>query len=193
VLHRNGTLIIRPDSGDAITVLEELFKIVSEVFGYEVNSKGWKTTVPCVRFIQGDGVNFYTIQNITAQLTRRGWSQDIWSYGMGGALLQQVNRDTLKFALKCSAIDRNGKWQNVYKNPKTDPSKASKGGRFNLIHNGKDFATVEVLEGESLPESPAFGSNALETVLEDGVLLRDQTLAEVRAIATSYDTYAQLQ
>ena len=193
ILHRNGTLIIRPDSGDAVTVLEELFKIVSEVFGYEVNSKGWKTTVPCVRFIQGDGVNFYTIQNITAQLTRRGWSQDIWSYGMGGALLQQVNRDTLKFALKCSAIDRNGKWQNVYKNPKTDPSKASKGGRFNLIQNGKEFATVEVLEGESLPQSPAFGSNALETVLEDGVVLRDQTLAEVRAIATSYDTYAQLQ
>ena len=58
---------------------------------------------------------------------------------------------------------------------------------------GKDFATVEVLEGESLPESPALGSNALETVLEDGVVLRDQTLAEVRAIATGYDTYAQLQ
>jgi len=139
--------VIRPDSGEAVTVLEELFKIVGEKFGYEVNRKGWKTTVPCVRFIQGDGVNFYTIQNITAQLTRRGWSQDIWSYGMGGALLQQVNRDTLKFALKCSAIDRNGKWHNVYKNPKTDPSKASRGGRFNLIQNGKEFATVEVVDG----------------------------------------------
>jgi nicotinic acid phosphoribosyltransferase len=145
ILHRNGTLIIRPDSGDAVTVLEELFKIVSEVFGYEVNRKGWKTTVPVVRFIQGDGVNFYTIQNITGQLTRRGWSQDIWSYGMGGALLQQVNRDTLKFALKCSAIDRNG-MANLQKSQNRS-SKASKGSRFNLVHNGKDFATVEVLEG----------------------------------------------
>jgi nicotinamide phosphoribosyltransferase len=149
-----------------------------------VNRKGWKTTVPCVRFIQGDGVNFYTIQNITAQLTRKGWSQDIWSYGMGGALLQQVNRDTLKFALKCSAIDRNGKWHNVHKNPVTDPSKASKGGRFNLVHNGKEFVTVEVVDGEPLPPT-----NALDVVLEDGKLLRDQTLAEVRAIASSYDVY----
>jgi len=190
VLCRNGTLVIRPDSGDAVTVLEELFKIVSEVFGYEVNRKGWKTTVPCVRFIQGDGVNFYTIQNITAQLTRKGWSQDIWSYGMGGALLQQINRDTLKFALKCSAIDRNGVWHNVYKNPKTDPTKASKGGRFNLIQNGKDFATVEVVEGQALPPSPAAGSNALETILEDGKILRQQSLAEIRAIASSFDTYA---
>jgi nicotinamide phosphoribosyltransferase len=138
-----------------------------------------------VRFIQGDGVNFYTIQNITGQLTRKGWSQDIWSYGMGGALLQQVNRDTLKFALKCSAIDRNGKWHNVYKNPKTDPSKASKGGRFNLIQNGKEFATVEVLDGEPVP-----AGNALETVLEDGKLLREQSLAEIRTISASYDTYA---
>src|ERR1700730_4866660 len=103
---------------------------------------------------------------------------------MGGALLQQVNRDTLRFALKCSAIDRNGRWHNVYKNPKTDPSKASKGGRFNLIQNGKGFAPVEVVDGE-----PAPPSNALETVLEDGKVLRDQTLAEVRAIASSYDTY----
>jgi nicotinamide phosphoribosyltransferase len=186
VMQRNGTLVIRPDSGEAVTVLEELFKIVSDRFGYEVNKKGWKTTVPCVRFIQGDGVNFYTIQNITAQLTRKGWSQDIWSYGMGGALLQQVNRDTLKFALKCSAIDRNGTWHNVYKNPKTDPSKASKGGRFNLIQNGKEFATVEVVNG-----GPAVAGNALETILEDGKLLRNQTLAEVRSIASSFDTYQE--
>ena len=171
-------------SGDAVTILEELFKIVSEKFGYEVNRKGWKTTVPCVRFIQGDGVNLYTIQHITAQLTRKGWSQDIWSYGMGGALLQQVNRDTFKFALKCSAIDRNGKWHNVYKNPKQDPSKASKGGRFNLLQDGQDFATVEMVEGDPTPPN-----NALETVLEDGKLLCDQTLAEVRAIASSYDSY----
>ncbi len=103
---------------------------------------------------------------------------------MGGALLQQINRDTLKFALKCSAIDRNGQWHNVYKNPKTDPSKASKGGRFNLIQNGKDFATVEIVDGAHMPTN-----NALETILEDGKLLRDQTLAEVRAITSSYDTY----
>jgi nicotinamide phosphoribosyltransferase len=131
-------------------------------------------------------------KDFTAQLTRKGWSQDIWSYGMGGALLQQINRDTLKFALKCSAIDRKGVWHNVYKNPKTDPSKASKGGRFNLIQNGRNFTTVEVADGPPLPESPAAGSNALETVLEDGKLMREQSLAEVRAIAASFDAYADL-
>jgi nicotinamide phosphoribosyltransferase len=100
-----------------------------------------------------------------------------------------VNRDTLKFALKCSAIDRGGKWHNVYKNPKTDPSKASKGGRFNLIQNGKEFATVEVANDSPNPDSSSLGTNALETILEDGKILRDMTLQEVRDIAVKYDTY----
>ncbi|HKW57776.1 MAG TPA: nicotinate phosphoribosyltransferase [Candidatus Acidoferrum sp.] len=191
VLQRKGTLVIRPDSGDAVAVLEELFKIVADVFGYEVNRKGWKTTVPGVRFIQGDGVNFYTIQNITAQLTRKGWSQDIWGYGMGGALLQQLNRDTLKFALKCSAIDRGGVWHNVYKNPRTDPSKASKGGRFDLIHDGAEFVTVDISGESPNPSNSPHGVNALETVLEDGKILRDMTLQQVREIAVHYDTYTE--
>jgi nicotinamide phosphoribosyltransferase len=108
---------------------------------------------------------------------------------MGGALLQQVNRDTLRFALKCSAIDRGGKWHNVYKNPKTDPTKASKGGRFNLIRSGKDFFTVEVDNDSPNPDSSTLGVNALETILEDGKILRDMTLQEVRDIAVKYDTY----
>ena len=32
-------------------------------------------------------------------------------------------------------------------------------------------------------------NDQLETVLENGVLHRDQTLEEIRAIAASYDTY----
>lgn len=51
---------------------------------------------------------------------------------------------------------------------------------------------MEVMEGQPLPASPAFGSNALDTVLEDGKLLRDQSLAEVRAIAATYDTYLNI-
>ena len=72
-----------------------------------------------------------------SQLTRRGWSMDNWSFGMGGALLQQVNRDTLRFALKCSAIDINGQWHDVYKQPVTDPGKDSRAGRFVLLQRGQ--------------------------------------------------------
>jgi nicotinamide phosphoribosyltransferase len=184
VMHRKGTLVIRPDSGEAVTVLEQLFNIAAEKFGFEVNRKGWKVIAPQVRFIQGDGVNYYTIQNMISQLTRRGWSMDNWSFGMGGALLQQLNRDTLRFALKCSAVDVNGQWHDVYKQPVTDPGKDSRAGRFVVLREGNEFVTMKQEEGSGIE-----GIDQLELVLEDGVLHRDQTLEEIRAIASGFDTY----
>ena len=184
VMRRNGTLVIRPDSGDAVAVLESLFTIAADVFGYEVNRKGWKVLSPQVRFIQGDGVNYHTIQNMIFQLTRKGWSMDNWSFGMGGALLQQVNRDTLRFALKCSAVDINGVWHDVYKQPVTDPGKDSRAGRFLLLKDGREFHTITYEEAGT-----DRGGDQLETVLEDGKLLRDQNLEDIRAIAASYDIY----
>ena len=186
VMHRNGTLVIRPDSGDPVTVLEEIFKIAAEKFGYEVNRKGWKVLAPQVRFIQGDGVNYYTIQNMISQLTRKGWSMDNWSFGMGGALLQQVNRDTLKFALKCSAIDINGKWHDVYKRPVTDPGKDSRAGRFVVLKQGKEFITETIDENRPVPSG-----DQLEVVMENGVLRREQSLEGIRQIAAKYDQFAR--
>jgi nicotinamide phosphoribosyltransferase len=184
VLQRNGTLVIRPDSGDAIAVLEQVFHIAADKFGYEVNRKGWKVISPQVRFIQGDGVNYYTIQNMISQLTRKGWSMDNWSFGMGGALLQQINRDTLRFALKCSAIDIHGQWHDVYKQPVTDPGKDSRAGRFVLLKQGNEFVTLKQEAGGSTD-----AADQLETVMENGVLRREQTLDEIRRIAASYDNY----
>jgi nicotinamide phosphoribosyltransferase len=184
VMQRKGTLVIRPDSGEAVSVLEELFHIAADKFGYEVNHKGWKVIAPQVRFIQGDGVNYHTIQNMISQLTRRGWSMDNWSFGMGGALLQQINRDTLRFALKCSAIDINGEWHDVYKQPVTDPAKDSRAGRFVLLKDGGEFFTV-TNSGQAIA-----GEDQLEIVLEDGILRREQTLEEIREIAASYDNFS---
>jgi nicotinamide phosphoribosyltransferase len=184
VMRRKGTLVIRPDSGEAVTVLEQIFNIAAQKFGYEVNRKGWKVLAPQVRFIQGDGVNYHTIQNMISQLTRKGWSMDNWSFGMGGALLQQLNRDTLRFALKCSAIDIDGQWHDVYKQPITDPGKDSRAGRFVLLKEGNEFVTVKQESGRAIE-----GTDQLEMVLEDGVLHRKQTLDEIRAIVSSYDAY----
>ena len=103
---------------------------------------------------------------------------------MGGALLQQLNRDTLRFALKCSAIDINGQWHDVYKQPVTDPRKDSRAGRFVLLKEGADFVTITQKPGE-----PVDGADQLETVMENGILRREQTLDQIRAIATSYDNY----
>ena len=57
-----------------------------------------------------------------------GYSADNIAFGMGGGLLQHVNRDTMKFAMKCSAIVKDGHVVEVYKDPITDQGKKSKKG-----------------------------------------------------------------
>jgi nicotinamide phosphoribosyltransferase len=187
---RQGVLVVRPDSGEPVQVLEDIFKALENRFGLDDQhlgtKKGWKVLNPRVRVIQGDGVNYHTIQNITSQLTRKGWSQSNWGYGMGGALLQQLNRDTLRFAFKCSAIRRNGVWQPVYKNPKTDPSKASKGGRFSLMYNGSEYVTVPY------NDTVLSLDDCLETVFLNGEVMKSYTLDDIRARAAKFDNFKAL-
>src|SRR5215831_13931721 len=171
IVHRNGTLVIRPDSGDPVPVLTKVFEILGEKFGYETNAKGYRVLPSYIRVIQGDGVNMFTIQNMLYQLSKfSGWSADNIAFGMGGALLQQLNRDTQKFAFKCSAARIAGKWRPVYKDPVTDPSKNSKRGRLALVESQPGaFRTVEGLEDNHLDDQ-----DRLVTVFENGeILLRD--------------------
>ena len=95
---------------------------------------------------------------------------------MGGGLVQMVNRDTQGFAMKCSAVEVNGQWRDVYKQPINDPSKKSKRGRFAVIQKDNTIQTISL---ENLHEQ----QNLLEIVYENGRLLREQTFADIRALA----------
>lgn len=178
VLDRKGTLIVRPDSGDPINIMRGVLTGLADKFGYEVNSKGFKVLCPRVRALQGDGVNYQTIRHMTATLTSEGWSADNWSYGMGGALLQQLDRDTLKFAFKCSAININGTWKDVYKRPATDPGKNSKRGRFAVVYNGSKYCTMP--RRDDLIQT----GDLLETAFLDGEVSGKYNFYEIRTRAS---------
>jgi nicotinamide phosphoribosyltransferase len=173
VVHSGATVVIRPDSGDPVEVNRKLIEILGEKFGYTVNGKGYKV-LNHVRVIQGDGVNPQSIREILEALTEMGWSTDNIAFGMGGALLQQVHRDTQKFAMKASAVQINGQWHPVYKDPVTDPGKISKAGRLTLYRNfnGSYHSSVE-----DWPE------DSLVTVYKNGELVNETTFEEVRARA----------
>jgi len=177
VVSRQGTLVIRPDSGDPVPVLAKVLDILGEKFGYETNGKGYRVLPSYVRVIQGDGVNMFTIQNMLYQLAKfHGWSADNIAFGMGGALLQQLNRDTQKFAFKCSAAEVNGQWRPVFKDPITDPGKNSKKGRLALVEpKPGEFQTLEEVNVD------AFASNdRLVTVFENGEVKKDYAFEEIR-------------
>jgi len=168
-----GKLVARPDSGDPIDVNLRCLEIMERKVGMRTNTKGYKVLPPHLGLIQGDGINDESIDEILQALKRRTYSASNIAFGMGGGLLQQVDRDTLKFAFKCAAARRNGQWIDVSKDPITDSGKRSKKGHLALVHDGGAFATVRGPRED----------DALIPVYENGRILRRFTLDEVRSTA----------
>ncbi len=179
ILKRNGTLVIRPDSGDPVQTLLTIFEILLDKFGFTTNTKGYRVLPKQVRVIQGDGVDHESIKSIYEALAKMGISAENLVLGMGGALLQKVNRDTQKFALKCSYAEVGSEKVEVRKSPvemneqgKMIPSfKASKAGRLKLIKENDEYRTV----AESAP-----AEDILQTVFENGELKKSYTFEEIR-------------
>ncbi len=174
VLQREGTLVVRPDSGNPRETVLKVLDILGEKFGYEANAKGYRVLNPKVRLIQGDGVNYWTIQDTLTAMNRAGWSADNITFGMGGALLQQLNRDTQKFAFKTSSVTVNGKDYEVFKDPVEGHDKVSKRGRLALLFDNGSYSTVRADRGE-----PA-KNDRLRPVFRNGEVLITQTVTEIR-------------
>lgn len=168
----NAMLVVRPDSGDPETVPVEVVRLLDKAFGSTVNTKGYRV-LNKVRVIQGDGINRDSIEAILNNLIDAGYSVSNIAFGMGGALLQASDRDTMSFAMKCSAVMVNGEWRDVYKDPVTDHSKVSKSGRLALIVKNGEYTTIR--EDELVGDMRYPGVNQLETVFENGAVVKSQS------------------
>jgi nicotinamide phosphoribosyltransferase len=127
ILEVGGTLVIRPDSGDPVAMPLHVLKRCLDVFGYTTNDEGYKVLPSHIRVIQGDGIDKHLLVRIMQCMVDAKISIDNIAFGMGGGLLQKVDRDTYKWAMKCSAARINGEWRDVYKDPKGGNKKSLKG------------------------------------------------------------------
>jgi nicotinamide phosphoribosyltransferase len=168
-----ATLVVRPDSGNPAGVVLRTLQILERKVGAPKNLRGYKVLPRWLRVIQGDGVDHDSIEQILSTLRAHQYSATNIAFGMGGALLQKVDRDTQRFAFKCSEATVEGQSVRVFKDPVTDQGKRSKSGRLSLILDHGRFTTVE---GER-------ADDCLVTVFEDGALSRHTTLDQVRALA----------
>jgi len=179
IVESGATVVIRPDSGDPLTICRQLIRILGEKFGYTTNDKGFKV-LNNVRLIQGDGVNEHTIRMILGDFMVYGWSADNIAFGMGGALLQQLDRDTQKFAMKCSSAQINGVRVDVQKDPITDSGKKSKAGRVTLWESGGEYQS-SVTKPTGWTDKGLGWTEVLQEVYRDGKLTGEISFEEVRA------------
>lgn len=188
LIESGATWVLRPDSGDPIKMPVQVVVELDNIFGSTVNSKGYKV-LNNVRVIQGDGIVPAQVTEILNALMSLGYSASNMAFGMGGGLLQKNNRDTHKFALKCCAVRVDGEWVDVYKDPsvydenwnkvKSVSFKKSKSGRLELVHNTMTDEYRTVRYEEAINMDPEW-EMALETVYENGYMVRDVTFDEVR-------------
>ena len=129
IIESGATLIIRPDSGHPVEIVEKCLEVAGETFGFTMNSKGYKMLPNHIRLIQGDGVSLETLNEILVSMDLNNWSLDNIAFGMGAELLQKVNRDTYKYAMKACAIsltdNKPDSFTPVFKDPVTDRGKKS--------------------------------------------------------------------
>lgn len=193
IIDSGATVVVRPDSGNPPYVVLKTAQLLDEKFGHTINNKGYKV-LNHVKIIQGDGINENSIKEILENLLGAGYSADNCAFGMGGQLLQALNRDTNRFAMKCSSIICNGKEVDVFKDPVTDVGKRSKSGRLDLgaYFNGRydafsGFVTVKLQNGALYSEDWSIGyQSAMRTVYENGELLVDDSLDGIRERTKNY-------
>ncbi|KKM86529.1 hypothetical protein LCGC14_1278060 [marine sediment metagenome] len=165
-------LVVRPDSGTPHVVVMQVIETLDKGFGHSVNFKGYKV-LDGVRVIQGDGVDPAEINRILESLKVRGWSADNIAFGMGGGLLQKMDRDTQQFAFKAAHISGTYGDRDVYKEPVTDQGKRSKRGYLRLIEN--EDGTLETISAWRYGRP-----DVLRTVYENGLLKVRDTLSMIR-------------
>ncbi|PJI86383.1 nicotinamide phosphoribosyltransferase [Yoonia maricola] len=178
VLARDGVLIVRPDSGDPVEIVPDVIEALMAKFGYVTTANGYRLLNDKVRVIQGDGVDKGSIVAIMDAMIARGLAIGNIAFGMGGGLLQKVDRDSFGYAMKASAIFYDGAWHDVFKDPKTaNGAKRSKKGKQGAMRS--DSGAFVARPAANIP----LGADALEPVFRDGRILKVHSFAEVRARA----------
>lgn len=168
---------ITPDHPTPEDLVVWTYNQLERDYGVTINEKGYKELHPAVGVIWGDGIDTDGVEKILDALKDNGYATTGMVFGMGGALLQRLNRDTARHAFKCSAQKQNGKWVDIQKNP-LDHTKKSKAGRLALVKedlNGTPF--VKTIREDELKDGQ---ENLLKTVFENGEITRKHTFAEIR-------------
>jgi nicotinamide phosphoribosyltransferase len=140
IVNKAGRFIVRPDSGVPELVVVQVLRELEQVFGTTENDKGYKVLNSNVGVIQGDGLSTVDdFKRIIDAVKDAGFSMENLAFGMGGGIHQILNRDTMRWAMKCSArqgldIDTIDGWMDIFKDP-IHGGKTSKKGRLSLFAN----------------------------------------------------------
>jgi nicotinamide phosphoribosyltransferase len=179
--------VIRPDSGDPVDIIcgnpnctteveqKGVIQLLWEVFGGEINEKGFKELDPHIGAIYGDSITIERATQICERLKQKGFASTNVVLGIGSFTYQYNTRDTFGFAMKATYGEVNGEGRAIYKDPITDDgTKKSAKGLLKIIKEKGKYQLIDEVSWEEEQEGE------LREVFRDGELLIDDSLKEIR-------------
>lgn len=166
------------DTGGKITEAERkgAVECLWDLFGGDLTAKGFRVLHPRVGLIYGDSITLSRAERILERLRIKGYASTNCVFGVGSYSYQYLTRDSFGMAMKATWGMVNGEARELSKDPKTDSgTKKSAVGLLRVEREGDDY----VLHDRQTPEQEAGG--LLQDVFVDGKLVREHTLAEIRA------------
>lgn len=199
IMARNGgagsldKVVIRPDSGDPANILcgdpnaiegspayKGVVELLYDVFGGTVNAQGYKLLDSHIGAIYGDAITIERCTDICERLKAKGFASVNVVYGIGSYTYQYNTRDTLGFAMKSTSVTINGEERAIFKDPVTDDGvKKSAVGRV-AVHKNNSTGALEIYDNGRAADSNTHSENLLTPLFENGKLLKEITLAEIR-------------
>jgi nicotinamide phosphoribosyltransferase len=189
ILARNGKVVIRPDSGDPVKIIvgdkdatpgspeyKGAIECMWEVFGGTTTDKGYKLLDSHIGLIYGDSITLQRQKEILNGLKEKGFASFNVVLGIGSYTYEYVTRDTYGFAMKATYGEVNGEARNIFKDPKTDDgTKKSAKGLMQVAEVGGTLVMKDQCSWEEEKQG------LLKTVFENGKIVNEQSLSEIRA------------
>ncbi|MDR2061220.1 MAG: nicotinate phosphoribosyltransferase [Acinetobacter sp.] len=181
-------VVFRPDSGDPVKIIcgdpeaerdspayKGAVQCLWEIFGGTETAQGYKVLNERVGLIYGDSITLERAQNILKGLQAKGFASNNLVFGIGSYTYNYLTRDSFGFAVKATWGQVNGVGRELFKDPVTDSGvkKSAKGLlRVEQTENGFELFDQQNFEQENM--------GALQTVFENGQLLRECSLDQIR-------------
>lgn len=178
----------------SISEQKGLIELLWDLFGGTTNEQGYKVLNPHIGAIYGDAITLERAEQICERLEAKGFATTNVVLGIGSFTYQYNTRDTFGFAMKATYVEvmtnidggnNEGSFipmgREIFKDPITgDGSKKSARGLLqvytNVTYDG-DFISYGLKDQVDWKRE---NIGALQPIFEDGQLLNQVTLSEIR-------------
>ena len=186
-------VVFRPDSGDPVKVIvgdpdavvgspeyKGAVECLWDIFGGTESEQGYKMLNERVGLIYGDSITLPRAKAILEGLENKGFASSNIVFGIGSYTYQHLTRDSFGFAMKATWGQVAGEGRNISKDPVTD--RGDKKSASGLLRVEEDENGFTLFDKQSKEQE---SQGLLQTVFNDGGLVKETSLAEIRTRLSS--------